>query len=82
MTEVTSAAEDKARKIVVEYLGVDESKITADASFTDDLGAESLDRVEILMEFEESFDIAITDDEGAEVDTFGQAVALVIAKLA
>lgn len=82
MSEVTSVAEDKARKIVVEYLGVDAEKVTSDASFTDDLGADSLDRVEILMEFEESFDIAITDDEGAKVDTFGQAVELVIAKLA
>lgn len=82
MSEVTSVAEDKARKIVVEYLGVDAEKVTSDASFTDDLGAESLDRVEILMEFEESFDIEITDDEGAKVDTFGQAVELVIAKLA
>ena len=61
MTEVTSN-EDQARKLVVEHLGVEAEKVTADADFADDLGADSLDMIELVMAFEEEFGCEIPDD--------------------
>ena len=57
---------DKVKKIVVEHLGVDEAKVTPEASFIDDLGADSLDTVELVMAFEEAFEIEIPDEDAAE----------------
>lgn len=66
--------ESKVRSIIVEKLGVDESDISRDASFTDDLGADSLDTVELIMEFEKEFDITIPDEEAEKIETVGNAV--------
>lgn len=79
MTEVTSN-EDRARKLVVEHLGVETDKVTADADFADDLGADSLDMIELVMAFEEEFNIEIADDEGDKVKTFSDAMTLLDAK--
>ena len=65
---------DRVRKIVVEHLGVEEDKVTESASFIDDLGADSLDIVELVMEFEKEFNIAIPDDQAEKIQTVGQAV--------
>ncbi len=66
--------ESKVHAIIEEKLGVDESEITRDASFTDDLGADSLDTVELIMEFEKEFDITIPDEEAEKIVTVGDAV--------
>ena len=60
--------------IIVDKLGVDESEVTTEASFTNDLGADSLDTVELIMEFEKEFNIAIPDDQAEKIATVGQAV--------
>ena len=60
--------------IIVDKLGVDESEVTAEANFTNDLGADSLDTVELIMEFEKEFNIAIPDDQAEKIATVGQAV--------
>jgi len=65
---------DKVKQIIVDKLGVDESEITNAASFTNDLGADSLDTVELIMEFEKEFDIAIPDEEAEKIGTVGDAV--------
>jgi acyl carrier protein len=65
---------DKVKKIVVEHLGVDEAKVTPEASFIDDLGADSLDTVELVMAFEEEFGIEIPDDAAESIVTVGDAV--------
>ena len=65
---------DKVKKIIVEQLGVDESEVTADAHFIDDLGADSLDTVELILSFEEEFDISIPDEEAEKLETVGKAV--------
>ncbi len=65
---------DRIKKIVVEHLDTDESKITETANFIDDLGADSLDVVELVMAFEEEFDIEIADDAAEKINTFGDAV--------
>jgi len=64
----------KVRKIIVDKLGVDESEVTNEASFTNDLGADSLDTVELIMEFEKEFDISIPDEEAEKIETVGDAV--------
>ena len=69
-----SETADKVKKIVVEHLGVEESKVTAEASFIDDLGADSLDTVELVMAFEEEFGIEIPDDAAESIVTVGDAV--------
>ena len=68
---------DRVKKIVVEHLGVDEDKVTETASFIDDLGADSLDTVELIMEFEKEFNIAIPDDQAENIQTVGQAVSYI-----
>ena len=65
---------DKVKKIVVEHLGVEESKVTSEASFIDDLGADSLDTVELVMAFEEEFGCEIPDDAAETILTVGDAV--------
>lgn len=66
---------DRVKKIIVERLGVDEAQVTPEASFTNDLGADSLDTVELIMEFEKEFDISIPDEEAENIQTVGQAIA-------
>ena len=66
---------DRVRKIVVEHLNVDPEKVTDKASFIDDLGADSLDQVELVMAFEEEFSVEIPDDAAESIQTFGDAVA-------
>lgn len=65
----------KVRSIIVEKLGVDESDVTLEASFTNDLGADSLDTVELIMEFEKEFNISIPDDQAESITTVGQAIS-------
>ena len=64
----------RVKKIVVEHLGVDEDKVTESASFVDDLGADSLDTVELVMALEEEFDCEIPDEEAEKITTVQQAV--------
>ena len=64
----------KVVSIIVDKLGVEESEVTNEASFTNDLGADSLDTVELIMEFEKEFNIAIPDDQAEKISTVGQAV--------
>ena len=59
---------------IVDKLGVDENEVVADANFTNDLGADSLDTVELIMEFEKEFDIQIPDDQAENISTVGQAI--------
>jgi acyl carrier protein len=66
--------EDKVKQIVVEQLGVDEAEVTASASFVDDLGADSLDQVELVMAFEEAFDIEIPDEDAEKIRTVQDAI--------
>jgi len=68
---------EKVTKIIIDKLGVEESEITPEASFTQDLGADSLDTVELIMEFEKDFDIAIPDDKAEAIATVGDAIAYV-----
>lgn len=65
----------KVTEIIVNKLGVEESQISDDASFTKDLGADSLDTVELIMEFEKEFDLAIPDDQAEKISTVGEAIA-------
>lgn len=60
--------------IIIDKLGVEEAEVTNEASFTNDLGADSLDTVELIMEFEKEFNIAIPDDQAENIQTVGQAV--------
>ena len=73
---------DKVKKIIVEQLGVDESEVTPEASITDDLGADSLDQVELVMAFETEFGIDIPDEEAEKIKTVGDAVAKIDASSA
>ncbi|HVH09412.1 MAG TPA: acyl carrier protein [Gemmatimonadales bacterium] len=66
--------EEKVKDIIVEELGVERDKLTADASFMEDLGADSLDTVELVMAFEKEFDIDIPDEEAEKLRTVGQAM--------
>ena len=77
-----STIEDRVKKIVVEQLGVAEDQVTPDASFVDDLGADSLDTVELVMALEEEFDTEIPDDEAEKITTVKQAIEFVKANAA
>ena len=67
----------RVKKIVVDHLGVDENKVTEAASFIDDLGADSLDTVELVMAFEEEFSVEIPDDAAEKIQTVGDAIAFI-----
>ena len=71
MSEIAS----KVKSIIVEKLGVEESEVVNEASFTNDLGADSLDTVELIMEFEKEFGISIPDDQAENILTVGQAIS-------
>ncbi|MDX1910264.1 MAG: acyl carrier protein [Saprospiraceae bacterium] len=66
---------DRVKKIIIDKLGVDESEVTPGASFINDLGADSLDTVELIMEFEKEFDVSIPDEQAEGIQTVGQAIA-------
>ncbi len=68
---------ERVKKIVVERLGVEESKVSEGASFIDDLGADSLDTVELVMAFEEEFNVEIPDDAAEKIQTVGDAIAFI-----
>lgn len=76
-----SSVEERVKKIVVEQLGVNESQVTASASFVDDLGADSLDTVELVMALEEEFDCEIPDEEAEKITTVQQAIDYINAHL-
>ena len=68
---------EKVKKIIIDKLGVDESEVVPEASFTNDLGADSLDTVELIMEFEKEFNIQIPDDQAEKITTVGHAIAYI-----
>ncbi|ACT95118.1 MULTISPECIES: acyl carrier protein [Dyadobacter] len=70
-----SAIAERVKQIIVEKLGVEESEVTPEANFQNDLGADSLDTVELIMEFEKEFNLSIPDDQAENIGTVGQAVA-------
>lgn len=72
-----SEIERKVKAIIVEKLGVDESEVTPNAQFMNDLGADSLDAVELIMEFEKEFGISIPDDKAENIATVGQAISYI-----
>ncbi|MBT3244501.1 MAG: acyl carrier protein [Bacteroidetes bacterium] len=72
-----SDIESRVKAIIVDKLGVDESEVTQESSFTNDLGADSLDTVELIMEFEKEFNLAIPDDQAETIGTVGDAVKYV-----
>ncbi|WML51970.1 acyl carrier protein [Neobacillus sp. PS3-12] len=71
---------ERVTKIIIDRLGVEESKITLEASFKDDLGADSLDVVELVMELEDEFDMEISDDDAEKIATVGDAVNYINSK--
>ena len=70
-----SEVANKVKEIIVEKLGVEASEVTEAASFTNDLGADSLDTVELIMEFEREFDIQIAEEDAEKITTVGEAIA-------
>ena len=72
-----SEVAEKVKAIIVDKLGVEASEVTPEASFTNDLGADSLDTVELIMEFEKEFGISIPDDQAAKIATVGDAISYV-----
>ena len=79
---MTNNISGKVKKMVVDHLGVDESKVTDEASFIDDLGADSLDTVELVMAFEEEFGSEISDSEAEKILTVGDAIKFIESKAA
>ena len=75
-----SNVEDQVKKIVVDHLGIEESKVTPESKFIDDLGADSLDTVELVMAFEEEFGSEISDSEAEKILTVGDAVKFIEGK--
>ena len=73
---------DKIKEVIIDKLGVEDAKITMDAKFIDDLGADSLDTVELIMQFEEEFNIEIPDEDAENITTVGKAVKYIESKLA
>jgi acyl carrier protein len=74
--------EAKVKAIIVDKLGVDEADVTMEANFTNDLGADSLDTVELIMEFEKEFEISIPDEDAENISTVGAAVKYLSEKMA
>jgi len=72
-----ASTEERVKQIIVEQLGVDEGEVTANASFVDDLGADSLDTVELVMAFEEAFEIEIPDEDAEKIRTVHDAVSYI-----
>jgi acyl carrier protein len=72
----------RIKEIIIDKLGVDENKITLEARFIEDLGADSLDTVELIMQFEEEFDIEISDDDAEKLTTVGNSIDYITSKLA
>ena len=72
-----ASIEERVKAIVVDVLGVDEARVTPDASFRDDLEADSLDLVELIMQFEEEFESEISDEDAQKIETVGQIVAYI-----
>jgi acyl carrier protein len=72
-----ASVEEKVKQIIVEQLGVDEAEVTPNASFIDDLGADSLDTVELVMAFEEAFEIEIPDEEAEKIKSVSDAVSYI-----
>lgn len=72
-----SEIEEKVKSIIVDKLGVDEAEVKPEASFTNDLGADSLDTVELIMEFEKAFGLNIPDDEAEKISTVGDAISYI-----
>ncbi len=75
MSETTETTETRVKAIIVEELGVEADKVTWEASFVDDLGADSLDTVELVMAFEEEFDVEISDEDAEQMRTVGDAIS-------
>ncbi|HWR49990.1 MAG TPA: acyl carrier protein [Bryobacteraceae bacterium] len=73
---------EKVKQIIVEQLGVDEGQVDATASFVDDLGADSLDIVELVMQFEEAFDLDIPDEDAEKIGTVQNAIEYIESKMA
>ena len=69
---------NKVKSIIVDKLGVDEKEVTPAASFTNDLGADSLDTVELIMEFEKEFNISIPDEQAEKIATVGDAISYIV----
>ncbi len=72
-----ASVEEKVKQIIVEQLGVDEAEVTPNASFIDDLGADSLDTVELVMAFEEAFEIEIPDEDAEKIKSVSDAVSYI-----
>ena len=79
---MTKDVASKVKKMVIDHLGVEESKVTDEASFIDDLGADSLDTVELVMAFEEEFGSEISDSEAEKILTVGDAIKFIESKSA
>ena len=77
MSEIAS----RVKAIIVDKLGVEESEVTPEASFTNDLGADSLDTVELIMDFEKEFGVSIPDDQTEKIQTVGDAIAYIEANV-
>ena len=72
----------KIKEIIIDKLGIEENKITLEARFIEDLGADSLDTVELIMQFEEEFDIEISDEDAEKLTTVGSSIDYITSKLA
>ena len=79
--EKPMAVEDRVKKIIVEQLGVEADDVTPEASFVEDLGADSLDTVELVMAFEEEFDVEIPDEDAEKIQTVGRAIEYIKEKM-
>jgi len=80
VSAVSAEIEAKVKTIVADQLGVDEAELSLETSFTNDLNADSLDTVELVMELEDQFDVSIPDEEAEKIQTVGQAVSYIAAK--
>tara|TARA_Y100001949_G_C15717611_1_gene213685 strand:+ start:240 stop:482 length:243 start_codon:yes stop_codon:yes gene_type:complete len=78
---MTEEISNKIKKIITNHLGIDESKLTEDASFVDDLGADSLDTLELVMAFEEEFNFEIPDSDAEKITTVGDAIKFIEAEV-
>jgi acyl carrier protein len=76
-----SNVSERVKQIIIDKLGVDDAEVTNEASFTNDLGADSLDTVELIMEFEKEFDVSIPDEQAENIQTVGQAIEYLEAQM-